>query len=196
VSAPAAMSLDPWTTTLPHRARLAFARTAPYPSHVPKDDHDERHDGPAHTSPYGLSRLAPAITLVDTAKEIERADELIGTVAHAKLKTIADQIRALQQQARGVLEEAKRDLELHRASCSFSRRPGHTYHLYEKADGALYWSMLSPADWGDEPPHRFTGTYRLEADQSWTPAGEIPEHDADPDLIRHDVMVKHLLKAE
>ena len=44
--------------------------------------------------------------------------------------------------------------------------------------GSLYFSMLSPAEWGGRAPHPFEGSYRLEADMSWTPAEEIAERDA------------------
>lgn len=135
-------------------------------------DDGGKHRGPAHSSPYGLSRLAPAITLVDVAAEIQRADEMIGTVTASKLDVIAEQIRRLQEQARAILDDAKRDLELHRARCAFPRLVGKTYHLYEKPDGDLYWSMVSPDEWGGEPPHVFRGSYRLEGDQSWTRADD------------------------
>lgn len=135
--------------------------------------HDEgKHEGPARTSPYPVSRLAPAVDLVDVAREIERADEVIGSVVGGKLDVIAEQIRALQEQARGILEEARRDLDLHRATCSFPKRVGATYHLYERSNGELYFSMVSPDEWGGAPPHAFRGSYRLEGDQSWTPADE------------------------
>lgn len=156
--------------------------------------HDgEQHQGPAHASPYGLSTLAPSITLVDTAREIEKADEVIGTVVGGKLKVIADQIRALQAQAQEVLSDAQRDLRLHRATCSFVRRPGHLYHLYEKQNGDLAWSMLSPEDWGSRCPHSYQGSYRLEADQSWTPVEEIASRDEDPSVIRTADVLQRLL---
>ncbi|MCA9611463.1 MAG: DUF2452 domain-containing protein [Sandaracinus sp.] len=135
-------------------------------------DDGGKHRGPAHSSPYGLSRLAPSITLVDVAKEIERADEMIGAVTASKLEVIAEQIRQLQERARAILDDAKRDLELHRATCAFPRLVGKTYHLYEKATGALYWSMVSPDEWGGAPPHAFRGSFRLEGDQSWTRVDE------------------------
>lgn len=97
---------------------------------------------------------------------------MIGTAAHSKLRVIAEQIRALQERAREVLDEAKRDLDLHRARCAFPRRPGQVYHLYAKSDDDLYWSMVSPDEWGGAPPHRFVGSYRLGIDQSWTPIDE------------------------
>jgi len=132
-------------------------------------DDGSKHEGPARTSPYPVSRLSSRIELVDVAREIERADQLIGSVSSGKLGVIAKQIRALQDEAQAILEAARRDLSLHHAECAFIKRPGAVYHLYERATGALYLSMLSPAEWGDTPPHEFRGSYRLELDQSWSP---------------------------
>ena len=36
-------------------------------------------------------------------------------------------------------------------------------------NGERYFSMLSPEDWRGAPPHRFEGSYALEADMRWTP---------------------------
>jgi len=162
-------------------------RDRPSAARRPAHERDDRHHGPASASPYGLSTLAPSISLVDVAGEIERADAMIGAVAHSKLRVIAEQIRALQAKAREVLDEARRDLDLHRARCSFSRRVGHVYHLYRREGGELYWSMVAPHEWGTAPPHEFVGSYRLGADQSWTPAdeaGETPDMPPVADLVR------------
>ena len=140
-------------------------------------DNDElvRHGGsnfagPAHASPYPVSRLSPAHDLVDMAREIAEADNMIGTVTHAKLELIAEQIRALQTKAREVLAAAADNAGLHRAACSFQRRIGQTYHLYRRPDGRDYFSMLGPEDWNGAPPHAFGGSFRLEPDMSWSPA--------------------------
>ncbi|MCA9710898.1 MAG: DUF2452 domain-containing protein [Myxococcales bacterium] len=130
-----------------------------------------RHPGPAHSSPYPVSRLAPAHDLVDTARQIAEADQVIGTVVHGKLSVIAEQIRALQAQARRIMDEAHQAASLHRAQCSFQKRVGHIYHLYARPDGTRYFSMLSPRDWGGGHPHGFVGSFRLEPDMSWAPAG-------------------------
>jgi hypothetical protein len=132
-----------------------------------------KHQGPDHSSPYPVSRLDPPHDLVDVAREIEKADGMLKTAVGSKLEVIAEQIRALQDKARDVLEQAERDSDLHRARCNFHRRPGNIYHLYRKQDGSLYFSMLSPEEWGGEPPHEFVGSYRLEADMSWTPAEQL-----------------------
>jgi len=125
--------------------------------------------------PYASSRLAARIDLVDMAQEIEKADQAIGMVVGGKLEVIRDQMRALQEEARRLLEEARVAARLHRARCNFRKIPGKTYHLYKRSEDELYFSMLSPADWGGSPPHAFEGSYRLEVDMSWTPLGEIRE---------------------
>ncbi len=141
------------------------------------------HQGADHASPYPVSRLAPSIELVDLAREISQADTMLGNVATAKLKVIADQMRALQEEARDVLESVQRDQDLHRVPCHFKRQPGKIYHLYRKPNGDRYFSMLSPEEWGT-PPHVFEGTYRLEGDMSWTPAEHIDQPDDSREMIR------------
>ncbi len=122
----------------------------------------------AAASPFPLSRLAPSFDLVDTAREIQDADRMLGAVVGGQLDVIAIQIRALQDQARSLLEKARQAGELHRAGCSFKKRPGAVYHLYRRPDGSSYFSMLSPSEWRGVPPHPFEGSFRLEIDASWT----------------------------
>lgn len=130
-----------------------------------------------------MSRLSPVHDLVDVAKQINDSSELVGAVTMRRLEVVAEQMRALRAQAESIVQEAERDLRLHQASCAFKRRPGRVYHLYVKDSGETYLSMLSPADWG-EPPHTHEGSYRLEADLSWTPVSDIPERDARAAAIR------------
>lgn len=135
------------------------------------------HEGADHASPYPLSRLAPAYGLVDMARVVEEADRVLGSVAGRELELIAEQIRALQEKAREVLERAQRDALLHRAECRFKKQPGGVYHLYRRDEGHVYFSMLSPTDWGGSPPHAYEGSYRLEADQSFSPQDARPRTD-------------------
>ena len=142
-----------------------------------------RHEGEDHSSPYPVSRLAPPMPLVDLAREIEKADQMIATRISSKLQVISDQIKKLQDQARDVLEKAKHDQSLHRIRCSFKRIPGHTYHLYQKDADSRYFSMLSPEDWHGEPPDTYIGPFRLEGDMSWTPADEKQSQDTFNELV-------------
>lgn len=151
--------------------------------HTERDESGQRkhsgpqHDGPARTSPYPVSRLAAPHDLVDLAEQIKQADVMLQSVVGGKLEQIAKQITALQDEAREALAGARRDAELHRVACSMRKRPGKTYHLYERQDGHRYFSMLSPEEWGGAPPHRHEGSYRLEYDMAWTPLSEVAARD-------------------
>lgn len=141
---------------------------------------DGKHTGPDSTSPYPVSRLGAVIDLVDVAREIQRADAVIGTVTADKLGLIAEQIRSLQDEARRVLERAQRDAALHRADCNFEKVAGQTYHLYRRAVGGVtreYFSLLSPEDWRGAPPDEFVGSFRVEADHSFASVDEVKSRD-------------------
>ena len=131
-----------------------------------------RHEGPDHSAPYPVSRLSPEFSLVDLAREIEQAEQMVNSTSHAKLRIIADQVLALKQKARDILEETQLNQSLHRAECQFKKIPGKTYHLYCKPGQQLYFSMLSPADWNQQPPDEYQGAYILQADMSWKPQAQ------------------------
>ncbi len=143
---------------------------------------DNHQDGD-HSAPYPVSRMAPATELVDLARQIEEADQMLGNVVHAKLKVIAEQMKSLRQEAEAILASSARDQQLHRAQCQFKRQPGKIYHLYKRSEEVLYLSMLSPAEWGGKPPHEFIGSYRLENDMSWTPVEEIGKDEPSIQLL-------------
>lgn len=141
----------------------------PKPMSAPPPEIDPgRYDGPARAAPYPLSRTAPAYDLVDVAAQIQAADQTLATMTGGKLGLIADQIARLQDQARALLERARRDAELHRAECSFVKKPGGIYHLYRRADGTTWFSRLAPEEWRTPQAQTFEGTYRLELDMGFT----------------------------
>lgn len=148
------------------------------------DDKALLHRGDARSSPYPMSRLAPAFQAPELAEEIARAESMLSARTSAKLRVIADQIKALQAEAHKVLDEARDEQALTHAECAFKRIPGKVYHLYRKANGSTYFSMLSPADWSGRPPDAFAGSYRLEADYSWTPAERLDDTDDTGQLVQ------------
>ena len=142
-----------------------------------------RHEGPGHSAPYPLSRMAPPHDLVDAAAEIQKADATLATMTGGKLQVIVDQIRSLQEHARAILEQAQRDAELHRAKCNFQKRPGRVYHLYRRDSGEVYFSMMAPDEWSLPQAQTFLGSYRLEADMSWTPEEALDRRNEDAALL-------------
>jgi hypothetical protein len=142
------------------------------------------HQGGDRSSPYPVSRLAPAFQAPDLAAEVERAQSMLSARTSAKLHVIADQIKSLQEEARKVLEEAHDEQALTHAECAFKRLPGKIYHLYQRPNGSRYFSMLSPDDWRGEPPHAYLASYRLENDYSWTPLEALDQADDTGDLVQ------------
>lgn len=84
----------------------------------------ERWQGPDHAAPYPVSRLAPPVSLVEMAREIEEADRFTSARVNAQLKVIAGQIEDLQVKAREIMADARMEQELHRAACAFKKIPG------------------------------------------------------------------------
>jgi hypothetical protein len=148
------------------------------------DTQNPTHRGLGHSAPYPLSRLAPAFGASELTAELDKAEAMLGARTSAKLRVIADQIRALQAEAGRILAQAREEQLLTRAQCAFKRIPGKTYHFYRKADGAPFFSMLSPADWRGTPPHEFLGSYRLEPDYSWTPEQGASQTGDTGELVR------------
>jgi len=146
-------------------------------------DKDILHRGDAHSSPYPVSRLAPSFDTGALSAEVAKAESMLSARTGAKLRVIADQIALLQQEARKVLDEARDEQALNHAACAFKRIPGKTYHLYRRASGQTFFSMLSPQEWGGTPPYPFLGSYRLETDYSWTPAERASQTDDTGELV-------------
>ncbi|XP_033113721.1 uncharacterized protein C1orf50 homolog [Anneissia japonica] len=132
---------------------------------------------------YRTNRTTDVMDLVELAKQVQKADEFTRANAGSKLTVIADQIRYLQEQAYKVLQEAKRDADLHHVACNFKKCPGKVYHLYKRPSGQRYFSLLSLEDWGATCPHEYLGTYRLEYDMTWTPEKDMERRSNEIGLI-------------
>ncbi|XP_068098852.1 uncharacterized protein C1orf50 homolog [Hyperolius riggenbachi] len=134
-------------------------------------------------STYQTNRIGDPSNLVELAQQVQKADDFIRANACNKLTVIAEQIRILQEQAKRVLEEAKRDADLHHAACNVVKKPGNIYYLYKRESGQRYFSILSPKDWGASCPHEFIAAYKLQHDMSWTPFENIARRDAEINII-------------
>jgi hypothetical protein len=137
----------------------------------------DNYRGAGHASPYPVSRLGPPVSLVDMARAIESASSKVALRTNAQLEVIVEQMKALQERAREIVEQASRDVDLIHAECRFTRVPGRIYHLYERADGHRYFSMLGPGDYGRGGPAGFVDSFRYEHDESWTRLDEVDARD-------------------
>jgi hypothetical protein len=133
--------------------------------------------GADHASPYPVSRLGAPISLVDSARIIEAASSKVALRTNAQLEVIVEQMKALQERAREIIEQASRDVDLIHAECRFHRVPGKIYHLFERGDGHRYFSMVGPDEFGGAVPRGFVASYRYEHDESWTRVDEMEARD-------------------
>ncbi|XP_039223781.1 uncharacterized protein C1orf50 homolog [Crotalus tigris] len=129
------------------------------------------------------ARKAQPSDLVALAEQVEKADEFVRANACNRLTVIAEQIRYLQEQARKVLEDAKRDADLHHVACNFVKKPGNIYYLYRRETGQRYFSLLSPKEWGTSCPSEFLAAYKLQHDLSWTPSDEVEKRDTQLNVL-------------
>uniref|UniRef100_A0A8C4Q1Q7 Chromosome 1 open reading frame 50 n=1 Tax=Eptatretus burgeri TaxID=7764 RepID=A0A8C4Q1Q7_EPTBU len=120
-------------------------------------------------SSYHVCRRSDPMDLVALAEQVQKADDFIKANACNKLSVIAEQIHFLQEKAKKVIEEAKRDAELHHAACNMVKKPGQVYFLYQQNPGQNYFSIISPKEWGSSQPHKFIGAFQLQHDMSWMP---------------------------
>ncbi|XP_048417428.1 uncharacterized protein C1orf50 homolog isoform X1 [Stegostoma tigrinum] len=134
-------------------------------------------------STYQTNRIGDPLDIVSLAQQIQKADEFVHANACNRLTVIAEQIQYLQEKARKVLEDAKRDADLHHVACNIVKKPGTVYFMYRRDSGQKYFSILSPKEWGPTHPHEFLGAYKLQHDMSWTPYEEIEKRDSEVGLI-------------
>ncbi|XP_074027144.1 uncharacterized protein C1orf50 homolog isoform X2 [Leptinotarsa decemlineata] len=127
--------------------------------------------------PGGVSLVNPAkvfkkthVELMELDEQLTKANTFTKANATNKLEIIGRQMKNLHELMNEVITETRMNQELNHVACNFVKKPGHTYHLYQRSSGQKYFSMLSPEEWINAP-HNFLGSYRLEADHSWTAAG-------------------------
>lgn len=109
----------------------------------------------------------PKISIVDQAKEIEKASEILNLKVNSKLEVILKQIRFLQEEAKKIINEAYNDIELHKVKCSFEKRPDETIYLYKDHNRELFFSRISPQEWGEIIDYEYLGAYKMRIDRSF-----------------------------
>lgn len=123
--------------------------------------------------------IATSTDLVELAITAQNALDFVNSNTSIKLREVVSQMLTLKDRAVEILEEAKRDVQLHEASCNMVKRPGGVFYFYKRRDGSgLVASIISPDEWGSTCPHAsFVGAFQLQSDQSWLPANQLTGQD-------------------
>ena len=83
------------------------------------------------------------------------------------LAQIKEQIELLARQAKAIQDRVSISEEIYTAEMNFEPFIGKTYHLYRRSSGKPVLSLVSPEEWGSNPPFAFVATVRLMADHTW-----------------------------
>jgi predicted transcriptional regulator len=85
-----------------------------------------------------------------------------------QLDQIRQQIELLAKQAQEIKKRKELSMMIYETRLTFKPQIGHTYHLYEKNDGAYLLSLVAPNEWGKSGPFKqFVSSVKLLADHTW-----------------------------
>lgn len=130
-------------------------------------DPDKIAENP-HNLPYAHTVSGVEIKPIDKGKVKGRAVKAMYKQSDMQLEQIRKQIELLAEQAKGIQDRVSISEQIYNAEMNFEPLIGFIYHLYERKDGSAYvLSMVSPEEWGPNPPYYFVATAELLSDHTW-----------------------------
>ena len=129
-------------------------------------DEDKIAQNP-HLLPYAHTVGGVQIKPMDKGKAKGRAVTAMYKQTDMQLGQIKKQIELLAQQAQAIQRRISISELIYKAEMNFEPLIGFTYHLYERREGDYVLSMVSPREWGPNPPYRFIATVELLSDHTW-----------------------------
>jgi hypothetical protein len=129
-------------------------------------DKDKTAEHP-HLLPYAHTVGGALVKPIDRGKVKGRAVAAMYKQADSQLAQIRQQVELLAQQAKRIQERMAISEQIYLAEMNFEPLIGSVYHLYRRRDESLVLSMVSPQEWGPNPPYRFVATVELLSDHTW-----------------------------
>lgn len=85
-----------------------------------------------------------------------------------QLKQLYDQMQTLANQAKELKSRVEVSEKIYRSEMGFEPLIGHTYFLYQRANGSFVLSMVAPDSWGKSMPfEQFEAKVTLLSDHTW-----------------------------
>jgi hypothetical protein len=128
-----------------------------------------------HLLPYAHSVGGVVIKPTDKGRIKGRAVASMYQQTDIQLGQLRKQIELLAKQAEDIRKRVLISEKIYEAEIAFQPLVGFVYHLYAKRNGLFVLSMISPEEWGPNPPYIFQATVKLFADHTW----EILKSDED-----------------
>ena len=105
---------------------------------------------------YGSNSGAPAIKLEDVGGWKQ-------TQAQRANKVFTKKYDEIKEEFVNLIDEVKWNEFIYSATYNFIPVLGETYYVYEKNDGSLFLSLISPTEWN----MKCLGATRLESNNKW-----------------------------
>lgn len=120
-----------------------------------------------------LTTLAPRAQLLTKQYEktkknlFEAKQDEAKSAWKSQLKDLDEQANILKSELTEQFRRQKLARLIYSAEMTFIPVYGTTYHLYQKENGGLILSMLSPKEWGKHPFKEFLGSAQLLSDKTF-----------------------------
>jgi hypothetical protein len=142
-------------------------------------DPDKITENP-HSLPYAHTVGGAVIKPEDRGKIKGRAMAAMYEQTDMHLGQIKEQIELLARQAKNIQHRVRISEEIYQAEMNFEPIIAKVYYLYRRSNGKAVVSMVSPPEWGKQPPFQFVATVQLLSDHTWEVL-EIEEDISDPE---------------
>ena len=129
-------------------------------------DHEKVTDIP-HLLPYAHHVGSAIIRPLDKGRTKGLAMKAMYQQTETQLLQIREQVETLIRQAQEIHDRISISERIYKADCGFRPVAGHIYYLYEKKDSSWVLSMISPTEWGKNPPYVYLAKAELLADSTW-----------------------------
>lgn len=129
-------------------------------------DKDKVAENP-HLLPYAHTVGGAVIKPIDKGRVKGLAVSAMHEQTNMQLDQIRSQVELLALQAQAIHDRVRISEDIYQADVSFKPLISHTYHLYERKNGAKLLSMVGPKEWGRTSTLNFVATVKLLADHTW-----------------------------
>ena len=132
-----------------------------------------------HLLPYAHTLAGAIIKPIDKGRVKGVAMTAMYEQTANQLHQIKDQVEKLMSQAQAIHKRIDLSEKIYLADCGFKPVMGQVYHVYEKKDGSWILSMVTPEEWGKNPPYYYLASAKLLYDHTW----EILEINEDKPIV-------------
>lgn len=129
---------------------------------------DETHttDTP-NTLPYAHTRGSAVVKPNEKGHIKATALTAMEQQTDKQLAQLYEQMQTLANQAKEINKRTEISKQIYEAEMNFQPVIGHTYHVYIRKNGKYVLSMVSPEEWGKNPPYIYVAKASLLADHTW-----------------------------